>query len=326
MPDTDAAHWDNYWRGRASHQTGNALVEVGIENNHALKEFWLDTFQQKSKSAYIIDFACGAGSVLEHAHTLGFSNLTGVDVSQKALDVMMQKIPAASGICSHVDKTPLEDESADFIVSQFGVEYAGSRKQLLNAFREMHRLLKPGGEITIIAHAKDGIIYEGCEASLKNAKIIEDSQFLEIAKKTIIAIHKNRILAENPGYQKLIGQLNESAEPIMAWLRGANREKDDFAKFSYHALESSHKLITHHNSYSKIDTLNWFKGIQSEIDAYKGRMSSMIKAALSKDEIESLIGALALARTTLKFSPLEPLFFPPNKKQAAWIIRAQKQA
>jgi len=325
MPDTNAAHWDNYWQGRASHITGNALVEVGIENNHALKKFWANTFSQTSKSARIIDLACGAGSVLEHADKLGFTNLTGVDVSQKALDVMTKKIPAASGICAQVDNVPQADNSADLIVSQFGVEYAGSQAQLFDAFREMYRILKPSGEIVIVAHAKNSVIYEGCSGSLKNAKTIEESLFLDIAKKTTLTLYENRNQSNSANQQKLMEQLNQSAEPIMTWLREADRSQDEFAKFAYHILESSHKLITNHSAYSKIEALEWYTGIQAEIDAYTGRMSSMTKAALSELEIFDLIGKLDSGQTRLTFSPLDKLYFPPNKKLAAWIIEAKKQ-
>ena len=115
MPDTNAAHWDNYWQGRASNVSGNALVEVGIENNHALKTFWLEIFKPLEKSAHIVDFACGAGSVLEHAFNLGFLNLSGVDVSQKALDVMLAKIPTANGICAPVNKIDQTDNNLSLI-------------------------------------------------------------------------------------------------------------------------------------------------------------------------------------------------------------------
>ena len=326
MPDTNAAHWDNYWQGRASHQTGNALVEVGIENNHALKKFWTDTFSQQPKSIHIVDFACGAGSVLEHANELGFSKLTGIDVSQKALDVMMKKIPTASGICSHVDKVPSAENSADLVVSQFGVEYAGNRMQLFHAFQEMRRILKPGGEIIIVAHAKNSVIYEGCNGSLKNAQLIQDSKFLDIAKKTTLSLHENPNQTKNSNQQKLMGRLNQSAEPIMAWLRVADRSKDEFAKFAYHLLESSHKLITNHAKYSKAESAEWFVGIHAELEAYKGRMSSMTTAALSEEEITDLTGKLSEDHAQLVFSPLEKLYFPPNKKLAAWIIRASKSS
>lgn len=276
------------------------------------------------KSTRVMDLACGAGSVLEHAHKLGFTNLTGVDVSQQALDVMLEKIPVARGICSQVDKLPQDQNSIDLIVSQFGVEYAGTRQKLHAAFQEMSRVLATKGRITIVAHAKNSVIYEGCSNSLEHAKLIDDSRFIETAKKTISSLHNNDREAAPATTQKLMESLNHSAEPIMAWLRNTDRSKNEFARFTYHLLESSHKLIANHAAYSKSESLNWFSGIEDEIEAYRGRMSSMTTAALSEVEISKLSEDLSTGQNGLSFLPVEKLYFPPNKKLAAWVIRAKK--
>jgi len=324
MSDLNAAHWDNYWQGRASKQSGNALVEVGIENNHALKTFWIDKFSQSKTSDKIIDFACGAGSVLEHAYGLGLSELTGVDVSQEALNVMKEKIPPAIGICAQVDNIPQADKSYDLVVSQYGVEYAGSRQNLLRSFQEMRRILKPTGRLTVIAHAKNGVIYEGCKTSLDNAKRIEESDFINLTAKILAILHAGDQEQDRASLQKQVTKLNEAAEPIMTWLKTSDTKQDDFARFTYHILQSSHKLITNHNAYSREDSLNWLSNIESEIDAYKGRMTSITKAALTEEEISELIQKLSLDEGSLTFDPTEEFYFGSKRKRAAWVIRARK--
>ncbi len=321
----NAAHWDNYWQGRASKQSGNALVEVGIENNHALKMFWIETFSEINASDKIIDLACGAGSVLEHAHSLGLSDLTGVDVSQEALNVMREKIPPAIGICAQVDDIPQADNSFDLIVSQYGVEYAGDRSKLLQSFREMRRILRSKGRITIIAHAKNGVIYDGCETSLNNSKRIEDSGFMKVTKDVISTLHGNETQRKSRDLQKQMTRLNQAAEPIMNWLSTSDTQKDEFARFAYHILQSSHKLITNHNAYSRADSLNWISSIQSELDAYEGRMVSMTTAALTQAEISDLIKKLNKDGDELTFAPTEEFKFGTSQKRAAWVIRAKKR-
>lgn len=324
MADTDAQNWDNYWQGRASNATGNALIEVGIEDNHDLNRFWLDFLNDKSKSTGIIDFACGAGSVLKHAHSLGLQNLTGVDISQSALRVLSRNISTASAICAPVDKTGLKDEFYDLAVSQFGIEYAGNRKKLQQAFQEMHRILKPGGDIAVISHIKDGIIYEGCRNSLTQIELIEKSQFITTVRQVILTLHKNQDQTQKAELQKLMDNLNTSAKPLSDWLRSVDRTKNEFARFTYHLLEASHKLITNHKGYTKADSLNWLKGMQSELAAYKGRMASMTQAALSAGELSSLIGKLTSNIAELTFQPHQTLHFNTNEKPAAWIIKASK--
>lgn len=325
MSDMNAAHWDNYWQGRASKQSGNALVEVGIENNHALRTFWMETFSQSKASDKIIDFACGAGSVLEHAYSLGLSQLTGVDVSEEALTVMKEKISPAIGICAQVDDIPQPDESFDLVVSQYGVEYAGNREKLLRSFQEMSRILKPSGSITIIAHAKNGVIYEGCKTSLNNAARLEESGFINATAKIVSILHGDKGLQKGVHLQEGMTRLNQAAEPIMTWLTKTDSQRDEFARFAYHILQSSHKLITNHNAYSKTDSLKWLSSIESEIDAYKGRMMSMTNAALTKAEISELIQKLSVDPKNFMFEPTEEFYFGSNRKLAAWVIRAKKR-
>ena len=324
MPKSDPENWDNYWQGRSSQRSGNALVEVGIENNHSLNQFWLDFFHAKSKSSEIADFACGAGSVLKHANSLDFSHLTGIDISPKALDIMQKKIPGATAICSPVNKTPLKNASFDIVVSQFGIEYAGNKNNLLQAFREMHRILKPDGEICVISHAENSVIHKGCLVSLSNIKVIETSRFIETAKNTLSKLYESDSGSTPQDFNAQFAQLNQSAQPIMEWLKTANRDKDNFAQFTYNMLESSHKLITRYQSYSFQDGLKWFEGIESELAAYKGRMTSMTQAAQSEEDLSILVKNLTQLESKLQFSALEKFYFPPDNKLAAWIIRASK--
>lgn len=331
MTNSHAKNWDNYWQGRASQESGNALVEVGIERSHDLKEFWLELFSSKAKSVKVIDFACGAGSVLEHANTLGYSDLTGLDISDKALEVMAQKIAGAKTVCAPVHQTGLDSESYDLAVSQFGIEYAGDKSNLFQAFTEMYRILRPGGKIVVIAHTVDGVIMEGCEASLKQINLIERSKFIESSQQVLTALHNPSEQTEGAVLDTLTQRLNETAQPIMQWLKSypdleLEKEKNEFARFAYHLLESSHRLITHHRNYTKSDALNWFKGIKKELQAYKGRMSSMTEAALSSQDVSDLEEKLTTqyGASKINFEDLDKLHFNSNAKPAAWIIRAEK--
>ncbi len=324
MAKTDAQNWDNYWQGRASTATGNALIEVGIEDNHDLNRFWLEHLESQPKQTQIIDLACGAGSVLKHALKLGLPNLTGVDISSNALRSLTNNISHASAICAPVKDTGLNNQTYDLAVSQFGIEYAGSREDLLQTFQEMHRILKPGGDIIVVAHIKDGVVYEGCIDSLSQIELIEESQFIPVSKKILQTLYKEPSPTRDSQLQTLMGALNQSASPISNWLRGLDRSKNVFARFTYHLLESSHKLITHHSAFSKADSLEWLEGMQLELDAYKGRMTSMTRAALDQDDLAALMQSLASKDIGLNFSPHEKMFFANRQKPAAWVIKATK--
>lgn len=331
MVDIHAKNWDNYWQGRASQQSGNALIEVGIEHSHDLKAFWRDIFSNEKKAIKVIDFACGAGSVLKHAQSCGIKDLTGLDVSTQALHVMAQKIIGSKAICSAVDDTPLPADTYDLAVSQFGIEYAGSKGALFKAFSEMYRVIKPNGKVIIVAHSLDGLIVEGCRASLEHIRLIEDSAFLETSEEIVQALHNSPGSTKETELDSLSIKLNKSAKPIMEWLKSfqdleKEKTKNEFIKFAYHLLESSHRLITHHYNYSIEDSLNWYKGIGEELQAYKGRMLSMTKAALSSQDISELQGKLTTSHgnSKINFKETETLHFNSSAKPAAWVIHAEK--
>lgn len=332
MTDKNAKNWDNYWQGRASQESGNALIEVGIERNHELKQFWHELFSSEPKSTKIIDFACGAGSVLEHAHKLGILDLTGLDVSGKALEVMSQKIPCAKTVCAPVNQTGLGSESYDLAVSQFGIEYAGDKHSLFTAFKEMYRILRPEGQIIVIAHADDSVIMKGCQTSLKQINLIKNSQFIEKSQQVLIALNDSFEQRGETTFYDLSQELNEAARPIMEWLKSypdleAEKEKNEFARFAYHLLESSHRLVTHYKKYSKPDALNWLGEMKKELEAYEGRMLSMTKAALSLKDISNLKEKLIreYGASKLNFEEFKKLHFSSNTKPAAWVIRASKR-
>jgi len=331
VTDIHAKNWDNYWQGRASQKSGNALIEVGIERNHELKKFWNDFFTHEDKSSKVIDFACGAGSVLEHASHLGFSNLTGLDVSQKALDVMTQKHAGINTVCAAVNQTGLDNNSYDIAVSQFGIEYAGDKSDIYEAFSEMLRILKPSGKLVAITHSVNGVIMEGCQASLNQINLIEECKFIEASQQVLSALHDPAGPVKGTKFNELTQKLNESAKPIMQWLESfqdleAEKTKNEFTRFAYHLLESSHRLITHHNNYTQQDSKSWFDGMELELQAYKGRMLSMTKAALSHQDIIDLQDQLKSkpGSSKVNFEKAETLHFNSNSKPAAWVIRAQK--
>lgn len=330
LEDRHAKSWDNYWAGRASHESGNALIEVGVEKNNELRQFWRAAFADQSKNVKLIDFACGAGSVLEHAHKIGIKNLTGLDVSPKALEVMKEKIPGALGICAPVNKTGLAEASYDMAVSQFGIEYAGNKNELQQAFIEIFRVLKPSGQIIIVAHSSEGLIIEGCQSSLRQIKVVENSRFLETSKEVFEGFHDPSKRSNTTEFSALTHRLNEAAKPIMDWLQSIpdleeEKKKNEFVKFAYHLLESSHRLITNYERYAKADGIAWFNGIKKELLAYKDRMVSMTKAALSENDILNLKERLTKnIEANIHFEPLEKLYFASRATPAAWIIRAQK--
>ena len=322
MSSDHAQDWNNYWQGRSAKASGNALLGVGIENNDVLTTFWQNIFSNVPKSTQLVDFACGAGSVLMQAKTAGLSNLTGIDVSKNAIDVLQNKIPTAIGHVGAVDNTPFETDSFDMVVSQFGFEYAGGQSDIMAAVREMTRIIKPRGQIVLVSHIKDGAIARGCQQSLEQITRVTKSGFFESAKDCFNIIAKSQKAtqqADKDAVMHAMTRLNDTAEPIMVWLRQAGDTKQEFVRFTYHLLESTHKLLVNLNNFHLKDCLTWLDDMRSEVLAYEGRMTSMLGAAIS-EELALRISEDISSNSAEVFRP-EKLYFVEGDLPAAWVLR-----
>jgi SAM-dependent methyltransferase len=92
------------------------------------------------KNEPILDIGCYASEVIVALHTLGYSNLVGVDLNPD-----LQKMPYANSIRyegGNFLHTEFEDASFQAITSISVIEHGFDGPVLL---REMSRLLKPGG-------------------------------------------------------------------------------------------------------------------------------------------------------------------------------------
>ena len=98
----------------------------------------------------VVDIGCGTGrhwNALLNAHP---AQLIGVDVSAEMLSQLKRKFPDA---LVFNDLSKIEDHSADVIVSTLTI---GHIADIENAFREWHRILKPGGEIVVTDFHPEG--------------------------------------------------------------------------------------------------------------------------------------------------------------------------
>lgn len=314
--------WNNYWQGRSAQASGNALLGVGIENNEILSSFWQDVFGGVPKTAKLVDFACGAGSVLVHAQEAGILELTGIDVSKNAIDVLKSKLPRVTGIVGPVDQTPFDTSSFDRVVSQFGFEYAGDATTIISTAQEMARILKPGGQIVLVAHIEGGAIASGCQQSLEQISLIQDSGFFKSATATFSAIYKSKASSlpeDKEALNQAMSHLNQAAAPIMAWVKRPGASKNEFARFAAHLLESTHKLLVTHQKYALTDCLSWLDNMKAEVLAYEGRMSSMTHAAMSEDLVSRIQNEFKTQG--LKVHPPEKLYFKTGDLPAAWILK-----
>lgn len=108
----------------------------------------------KSGSKEILDIACGTGDMaIKMVKTIPGAKVTGIDLSPGMLDEGRRKVTEA-GLSEKIVllegdslKMPFEDGSFDAITVAFGVR---NFENLEQGYREMWRVLKPGGVLVVL--------------------------------------------------------------------------------------------------------------------------------------------------------------------------------
>jgi len=105
------------------------------------------------KSAVILDYGCGAGGRVYQLLDAGYSAAIGCDV----IDYLKLRSPEDRKrfLIDPSGNIPLPDASVDFVFSDQVFEHVLNQPQ---AFREIHRILKPGGVSVHVIPAKWQII------------------------------------------------------------------------------------------------------------------------------------------------------------------------
>ncbi len=299
--------WSNYWNGRTASETGEVFGLVEVESNADLASFWSSVFDRVAE-AKIVDLACGAGSVLKHVDQPKQKDLIGVDISRAALDIAESNVPGMRGIVASADKIPLADQYADMIVSQFGFEYAGKA-----VAPEVARILKPNGVFVAVAHMKNSSIELECRQHLTGLKTIEDSHFIHRAKamiEAIVAFERGRSTLSREDLTPLIEQFTD-AQSVLLSLAPSNR-------IAAHLYDGTKQLFERRAAYEYSDIEGWLNGMDCEIDAYKGRMSSMIGAAITEQEARDFLHQIGVANDS------ELSVFKIDNDNVGWILKTKR--
>lgn len=96
-------------------------------------------------SAKVVDFGCGPGTVLKQlAKARPDLEVTGVDIDAKMLSIAGRRLPQARLVQASIAAVPLEDQSADLILSSLVFHHLDHDLKH-GALQEANRILKPGG-------------------------------------------------------------------------------------------------------------------------------------------------------------------------------------
>jgi demethylmenaquinone methyltransferase/2-methoxy-6-polyprenyl-1,4-benzoquinol methylase len=133
----------------------NHLLSFGIDKIWRKKA--IDVISKTHKNSKILDVACGTGDLAIAALNLDPEHITGIDISQKMIDLGSEKIKK-KGCSERIDlltgdseKINFDDDSFDVAMVAFGVR---NFSDLHRGLAEMKRVIRKGGLIMILEFSK----------------------------------------------------------------------------------------------------------------------------------------------------------------------------
>lgn len=314
-PDPDP--WDEYWRRSdeaAAHKAGGPQDEV-------LAGFWSRFFAralESGSSARLLDFGCGNGAVirfaLETAKACGRPGPSafGLDQSIAALGDLRRRFPTACAVVADARRTPFPERSFDIVASQFGVEYGG-----LEAFEEAARLVADGGVLAAILHLRGGAMYRENLANLEAMRALEDCGYVAAARALFRAETGVRTgSGSRPALRQADASFATAAARVSGILAARGRAVAGGAIDRLHAEVA--EMYRRKAAYEPAEVVRWIDLMTGELQAYTGRMSSMLSAAVDERGLSEL--ARRAEAMGLRVRVRETMAMGRAAEPAAWVL------
>lgn len=305
--------WNSYWHGGPN---GAAFDGRGARHPIILS-FW-DEYFRAIKDQYetlrIIDIGSGNGAVVNCAK-IAFGgqpvDFTCLDVSSSAISLVEQLFPGVHGVVADARSIPLDSSGYDIATSQFGIEYAG-----LDAIDEVTRLIAPGGQIALLLHSRAGGIYRKCSTSLKAIENLQESMFIPHA-----------ITLFEEGFAAVRGADRAKYEAAGRQFQLAIRKVESiFDQHGQHVADGTivkffNDILEVHSRIQYCDpseVLNWLNNMQSQVQAFAGRMASMCNVAIDANVFDKLCKRIRAQDFEILRST--PLINPEDDVTYAWVL------
>ena len=132
----------------------DAVVDWGFLRSGASYRRWVLQRHGLLPGDHLLDVACGTGLVAVAAEKILHTakNITCLDPSAGMLAIARTKL-LAKFVLGRAEKIPLADNSFDFLTMGYALRHVTGLEE---AFREYHRVLRPGGKLLILEVTKPG--------------------------------------------------------------------------------------------------------------------------------------------------------------------------
>jgi ubiquinone/menaquinone biosynthesis C-methylase UbiE len=96
----------------------------------------------------VLDLGCGSGLDLAFWGVTASDEVTGLDIDESALTIARRRFPNRTYIDGAGEKLPFDNASFDRVISAVALPYMNIQK----ALAEIHRVLVPGGSVSLSLH------------------------------------------------------------------------------------------------------------------------------------------------------------------------------
>lgn len=104
----------------------------------------------------ILDLGCGSGRDLVSWDVTAADDVTGLDIDNSRLAIARVRYPKRSYLRGAGETLPFEDASFDRVICAIALPYMDIQKTLA----EMHRVLVPGGGLSLSLHPPSFVLFE----------------------------------------------------------------------------------------------------------------------------------------------------------------------
>ena len=127
--------------------TGQTPDKYSYEKWASAAEWRLRNWLPIDKTTPILDLGCGAGYFLWLAQKLGYSNLSGVDLSEDMITFARQACPGAKISYSNALDFLAKSSSEYGLITGFDIIEHLHKDELLDLLNLIYQALKPGGRV-----------------------------------------------------------------------------------------------------------------------------------------------------------------------------------
>ena len=306
MKQSSEKYWEMYW------QQGH-LTSFGesFKNNYTgvLHTIWLDFFNSAKINSTVLDIGTGAGALLEiglNSNT-NFKQLIGIDSAKvNAPDSILQSQNTEIMCEVNAKAIPLGDNSVDYVVSQFGIEYS----DLSESLPEIARVLVQGGQFQFVAHDQSSVIIQSSQPTLEAATVLlKRGSSLDLIKTLVKKLQQyGKQSAEAEIVRK---KFNKSIDKLLSVGEKAVFETD---------FPNLMKAVMSEANYPVAEPM--INAFRDELYGQQSRLSELCNAAFSEQKFEQL--TQLCATLNLSIDSQEPVLDKKNNLLAIKIVGSKK--